>query len=960
MSDSFELFGKDDFDQKALEREAALRPPVVIEKRTEESEVKSKPSVMPTGKKLYIIDGYGLIYRSYYGFFNNPMKDTKGNNVSAVYGFFTTVLKIMREYKPDYLVVAMDSKGLTFRHEMYPAYKANRDAAPEDLHAQVPLINDILKAMDIPSIAMIGVEADDIIATLSEQATRHGVDTIMFTGDKDLLQLVDEHTFALRPAKKNEKFYKLWGEKEVVEEFGITPKQMVDYLTLLGDASDNVPGVKGIGEKGAAKLLQQFDSLDGIYANLRLCSKGIQAKLEEGKESAKLSKTLIQLRDDLFEVDSFDTSQYLLDDVDYSAAIPLFEGIGMKSLARDLERISGSVKPVATQKVTEEPKAAASEMVSAEKGSYEAVTSLPRLKELLALAEKESALMAFDLETTSIDSMVAIPIGFSFSWKEKIAYYVPLVSEGKRLFTDDAIRSVLNDYLPNGRIAIVGQNIKYDYEVLVNWGVRPKRVVFDTMVAAWLLDSTGVFNMDYLSEKYLGYKTIHYTDIVPKGKLLSDLPQDLVVAYGAEDSDITWRLYNLFKELLVARDLYRLMEEVEMPLLLIIANMEMNGIFLDRTLLEPLTEEFEKRLAETEAKVFEICGHVFNLNSPKQLQEVLFVEREIPTGAKTKSGFSTSTDVLEPLAETYEEVALVLHYRMLSKLKNTYIDKLPLQINEKTGRIHPSFSQTGTETGRLSCKDPNLQNIPVRTEEGRRIRSSFVPKKGCIFLSADYSQIELVVLAHMADDPGLKDAFANGVDVHRATAALIFNVPFEQVSSDQRRIAKTINFGVMYGMSAHSLAMDLQIPHTEAKQFIQQYFERYSAVQAFVEQTKRKAETDGYVTTILGHVRTINEIHSRNGGERAKAQRISVNTVIQGSAADIMKMAMLRIDSALSAHALQTKLLLQIHDELVFEVPFAELELVKGLVKEAMEGAVKLSIPLKVSMETGENWGDIH
>ncbi|WP_320128118.1 DNA polymerase I [uncultured Sphaerochaeta sp.] len=955
MSEPFELFVENDFDQTLLEQEAANRPAVVIEKSKEEPEVTQKTAVMPSGKKLYIIDGYGLIYRSYYGFFNNPMKDAQGNNISGVFGFFSTTLKLLREYKPDYLVVAMDSKGPTFRHEMFPAYKANRDAAPEDLHAQVPLIYELLKAMDIPTIAIAGVEADDIIATLSEQATRHGIDTIMFTGDKDLLQLVDEHTFALRPAKKNEKYYRLWGEAEVLEEYGISPKQIVDYLTLLGDASDNVPGVKGIGEKGAAKLLQQFGSLDGIYENIRLCSKGIQTKLAEGKESSVLSKALIRLKDDLFEVPSFDTPQYLVDDVDYSAAIPLFLKFGMKSIARDLEKLSGSTK--SPEKPVEAKKA--DEALSLQ-GSYEAVTTLERLQELLARAEKESGLIAFDLETTSIDSMIAKPIGFSFCWEDRIAYYVPIISEGIRLFADEDLRKILNEYLPTGRLSLVGQNIKYDYKVLVNWGIRPSRIVFDTMVAAWLLDSTGVFNMDYLSEKYLGYKTIHYTDIVPKGKLLSDLPQELVVSYGAEDSDITWRLYGIFKEFLLARNLDGLMKDIEMPLLLIIAKMELEGIFLDRTLLDPLAEEFDQRLKETEAKVFEICGHEFNLNSPKQLQEVFFVEREIPTGAKTKSGFSTSTDVLEPLSGMYPEVNLLLHYRMLSKLKNTYIDKLPLQINEKTGRIHPSFSQTGTETGRLSCKDPNLQNIPIRTEEGRRIRSSFVPKKGCTFLSADYSQIELVVLAHMADDPGLKQAFAHGVDVHRSTASLVFNVPFEEVTTDQRRIAKTINFGVMYGMSAHSLALDLQISHAEAKQFIDQYFERYSAVQNFVETTKRRAETEGFVSTILGHVRTIVEIHSRNGVERAKAQRISVNTVIQGSAADIMKMAMLRIDKALSLHSLKTKLLLQIHDELVFEVPTDELAMVRELVREAMEGAVKLSIPLKVSIETGENWGDIH
>ncbi|HKL57471.1 MAG TPA: DNA polymerase I, partial [Sphaerochaeta sp.] len=470
----------------------------------------------------------------------------------------------------------------------------------------------------------------------------------------------------------------------------------------------------------------------------------------------------------------------------------------------------------------------------------------------------------------------------------------------------------------------------------------------------------GVFNMDFLAEKYLEYKTLSYKDAVPKGKTVSDIPQEQAIFYGAEDADITFRLYKLFKNLLVARNLLPLMENLEMPLLRIIANMEIEGIFLDRTLLEPLTEEFEGRIGLIQAEIFAICGHEFNLNSPKQLQEVLFVEREIPTGAKTRTGFSTATDVLEPLSATYPEVALVLEYRTLNKLKSTYIDKLPLDILERTGRIHPSFSQTGTETGRLSCKDPNLQNIPVRTEEGRRIRSSFVPRDGYLFLSADYSQIELVVLAHMADDPGLKGAFLKGIDVHSSTASLIFDVPLEEVTGEQRRVAKTINFGVMYGMGPHSLSGDLKITHAEAKVFIDQYFARYSAVKAFIEKTREDAGVSGVVSTLLGHRRTITEINSTNRIERAKAERIAVNTVIQGSAADIMKVAMLRIDKALREHSPDTKLLLQIHDELVFEVPEGELEKVHALVKEAMEGAVKLSLPLRASIETGKSWGEIH
>lgn len=956
-NDSMELFGEQDFDQKQLEKEAALRPPVVIEK-SEPKPIEEKPPTGPSeptsDRLLYIIDGYALIYRSYYAFINNPMKDQEGNNISSIYGFFSTLLKLLRENNPTYMVVAMDSHGPTFRHEMYEPYKANRDAAPEDLHAQVPLINAMLKALRIPIVEMPGFEADDIIGTLSREASKHAIDTVMFTGDKDLLQLVDEHTFALRPAKRGESSYRMLGIEEVQKEFGVYPHQIVDFLALVGDSSDNVPGVRGIGEKGATKLLQQFGSLDEIYRNLHLCTKGIRKKLEEGAEDAKLSKSLVQLKCDLFTVSSFDTEQYLLDNLDYSAAIPLFEEIGMRTIPKELEKLAhGGVAP-AKQDVVKQA------MKSSEKGAYQAVLTIKDLKDLLLQAEKEGGILAFDMETDSLNAMAAKPLGFSFSWQEGKAYYVPIISEGKRLFADEDLIPVLNEFFSTGRLALVGQNIKYDYKVLVCWGVTVKTLLFDTMVAAWLLDSTGVFNMDYLAEKYLQYTTLSYKDAIPKGQSVADIEQEKAVFYGAEDADITYRLYKLFVNLLEARSLTSLMENLEMPLLRVIANMEIAGIFLDRTLMEPLSLEFEARLAAIQQEIFTLCGREFNLNSPKQLQEVLFVERKIPTGAKTQTGFSTATDVLEPLRNTYPEVALVLEYRMLNKLKSTYINKLPLEIQERTGRIHPSFSQTGTETGRLSCKDPNLQNIPIRTEEGRRIRSAFVPKEGSLFLSADYAQIELVVLAHMADDPGLKSAFQQGIDVHSFTASLIFDIPLEEVTAENRRVAKTINFGVMYGMGPHSLSGDLQITHAEAKAFITQYFARYSAVNDFIEKTREDAALHGSVSTLLGHQRTITEIQSRNAVERAKAQRIAVNTVIQGSAADIMKLAMLRIDLALREHSLQTKLLLQIHDELIFEVPEEEVEQVRILVREAMEEAVQLSLPLKASIEVGKSWGDLH
>ena len=632
-----ELFSQQDFDQEKLKEEAKEQVLSVPPKQE-----KLEPTVLGESKKLYIIDGYGLIYRSFYGFFANPIRDTQGKNISAVYGFFSTILKLIREYHPTYLVVAMDSMGPTFRHTMYEPYKANRDAAPEELHEQVPVIKRLLEALRIPSIEMQGFEADDIIATLSDEATRHQIDTIMFTGDKDLLQLVDDHTFALRPAKKNEKFYRLLGKAEVAEEYGILPEQIVDYLSLLGDSSDNIPGVKGIGEKGAVKLLQQFGSLDGIYANLKLVAPGLQQKLVEGEEAAKLSKSLVVLRRDLFTVDTFDTEQYLVKDVDYETAIPVFQEIGMRTIIKELGRAGG----VEASTIKGEPVAAKIEQA---KSTYEAVTSFERLTALLDSALKCGHPVAFDLETTSLDEMNAQVIGFSFCFEERKAYYVPLVHEEKALLDRDKVKSLLKEYLETKQLPLVGQNIKYDYKVLCQWGIEPKRVVFDTMVAAWLLDSTSVFNMDYLAEKYLGYKTVHYTDIVPKGKHLSDIYLDQAVFYGAEDADVTYRLSILFRELLQARSLLSLLEDVEMPLLLIIAKMEMTGIRLDRSLIEPLSEEFEKRLDAIKAEVFSICGREFNLNSPQQLQEVLFVERNIPTGAKTRSGFSTSTDVLEHL-----------------------------------------------------------------------------------------------------------------------------------------------------------------------------------------------------------------------------------------------------------------------------------------------------------------------
>jgi DNA polymerase-1 len=908
---------------------------------------------------LYIIDGYGMIYRSYFAFINRPLRDLEGNNVSALYGFFSTLFMLIREYAPDYLVVAMDTAAPTFRHELYEPYKANRDAAPEDLHSQVPRIQEILEAANIPRIGIDGWEADDVIASLTTCAKKQNLRSVMVTGDKDLLQLVGDEVFALRPPKKGEKQYRMVGSKEVEQEFGIRADQVIDYLSLIGDSSDNVPGVAGIGPKGAVKLLAEYGDLDSIYAHLAELTPSVAKKLGSAKEMAYLSKTLVTLKHDVVDITDFSTDRFSMDSVDWKNAIDLFEQANAKSLVA-----AAGAAPSKPSRVEVFPTSAEEEEVVeviAEAGTYHAVTTLETLETLL---EKMAAggIMAFDFETTAIDEMVAEPVGFSFTNESRKAWYVPLVADGKAMVPMKEAKELLQRYLVDRNIRIVGQNLKYDYKVMRRWGIPTANLHFDTMVAAWLLDAaSGVYNMDHLAERYLGgYKTIHFSDVVEKGALFSDVPLEAAVNYAAEDADITWRLYERFSKELDARKMRPLFEDLEMPLVKILADMELEGIALDTTRLKTFDRDVVTRLAEIERQIYDEVGHEFNINSTKQLQEVLFQERKLPTGKKNKTGFSTATDTLERLAQLDVVPRLILQNRSLVKLKNTYIDTLPQMVNAETGRVHTSFTQTGTATGRLSSRNPNLQNIPIRNDDGRKIRDAFVPAKGSMFLSADYSQIELVVLAHLADDPGLKEAFLHGEDIHTHTAALIFGVHPDLVMPDQRRIAKTINFGVMYGMSAFRLSNELQISRKDAQNFIDSYFNRFAGVRDFMQRVREEAEKSGKVSTILGRERAVPEISSRNRMEKAGAERIVVNTVIQGSAADIMKLAMLRVVKAMEDAHLKSRLLLQVHDELIFEAPASETAQLQLLVKQEMESAYELSVPLRVSMEMGHSWGEMH
>ncbi|MCI2104861.1 MAG: DNA polymerase I [Sphaerochaeta sp.] len=898
-------------------------------------------------KKLYIIDGYALIYRSYFALISSPIRDGEGNNVSAVFGFFKTVMKLLREYHPDYLVVALDSHAPTFRHQLYPAYKANRDKAPDDLHAQVPVIERILEEMHVPHINKPGFEADDIIATLSDEAKRQDIDTVIFTGDKDLLQLVDDRVKALRPPKPKTNDYRMFGEKEVKEEYGVMPGQIVDYLSLIGDSSDNVPGVAGIGPVGAVKLLASYGTLKGVYQHLDDLSPSVRTKLLAAKDHMDLTRTLIELKHDVMAVDSFDTPQFLCKDIDYRTASQVFDRLKLASLSKEAISMAPQAAQDAQKQENDDAKAG-------KRGVYHGVTDMGELSRLLSVARSESAYLAFDTETNSLDEMNATLLGFSFAWKEGEAYYVPVGDDNRNV-----VKAILSDAL--SVFQIIGQNVKYDYKVMKRLGVTMAHPYFDTMIAAWLLDSAGrAFNLDYLADRYLNYKTIHYDDLIPKGKTIADVPLQQAKEYGGEDSDLAFRLWRLFEPQLKERHLDRLMRDVEMPLITVLAEMEWAGITLDVGRVKKLDGEFSSMMQTSEAQIYAYAGTQFNLNSPAQMQKVLFTDLKIPPGAKTRTGYSTSSDVLEPLADTYPIVKEILAYRQVSKLKNTYVDTLPGMIEQTDGRIHPHFLQTGTETGRLSCNNPNLQNIPVRSEEGRKIRSAFVASPGCVFLSADYSQIELVVLSHMAQDTELMDAFRAGEDIHRSTAAKIYHEFDAFVTPEQRRVAKTINFGVVYGISAHSLSIDLGITHAEAKSFIDNYFDTYKGVAAYIDRIHTEAEKNGFVTTLLGHQREIKEIRSANHTEKAKAQRVSVNTVIQGSAADIVKLAMLKVTGAMREAKVRSRLLLQIHDELIFEVPNEEVEMMTSLVKKAMEGAYQLSVPLKVSIETAPDWGGMH
>lgn len=939
---------------------------------------------------IYVLDAYGLIYRSYFAFISRPLTNSKGENVSAIFGFFKSLHSIFTEYNPKLFVTALDSLTPTFRHEMYKEYKATRDKTPDDLHAQIDKIEEILKTFKLPTVRCNGFEADDVIASIAALAEKEGRECVVISGDKDLMQLVSKNTTMLKPGKI--KAWEGFDAENVKEEWGVYPDGMLDLLSLIGDSADNVPGIKGVGPKTAVKLLEEYKTLDGIYANTGNLKGALKTKIEEGKESAYFSKELIRLRFDVpveKDLNAYSTSQ-----MDYEAAARLFISeelpniaklysekiIAEKALSKH-EKNETSSKGNLKQEtgLFENSEQTSPEMLPQELGTGEEI-SLPQNKgdyklvdeaeELFKIVDEalKQGIAAYDCETTSEDPLNAEVCGFSLALKEGVAYYFPLKAPSPELGEEapsliafqDAKRAVTK--LFDSKMTLIMHNGKFDIQAALSSKLASgiSASLFDTMIAAWLLDpARSSYGMDKLAESILGVKTIRFKDLVKQGQNFSDIPLKEACPYAAEDADITFRFYKKFLPLLKKNNLEKLFFDLEMPITKLLTEMEIKGIFLKGEELTAYSKELGKELEDCEKDIYRLVGHEFNIASPKQLQEVLFEERKLTPGKKTKTGYSTDTSVLENLASEDPVPAKILDYRALAKLKSTYTDTLP-KMTDKNGRIHTSFIQTGTATGRLSSRDPNLQNIPIRGNEGRKIREAFQAEKGRVLISADYSQIELVILAHLSKDQNLVEAFNKGIDVHAKTASLIFAVDIKDVSQDMRRIAKTINFGVMYGMSAFRLASSLRIPRKRADEFIKAYFATYSGVSGFMANICQEAEQRGYVETIMGRRRYLPAINSKNKVEKAGAERIAVNTPIQGTAADIVKLAMLEVDKVLKKQKLDASILLQVHDELIIEAAESEREKVMSLVKEKMEGVIKLSVPLRVSIESGMSWGEFH
>ena len=914
---------------------------------------------MPKRKKLLIVDSFALIFRAFYAFIKNPLRTSRGEPTSAIFGFVRMLIKVIKDYQPDYLVMALDSPGKTFRNDIYEEYKANRKDTPEDLKIQIPQIIELIDKFKVASLIKEGFEADDIIGTLCEKyKNTEDVDIYVVTGDKDILQLVEGNIRVLTTSKGISEL-KEYDREAVKEKWGVYPENIVELFALMGDSSDNVPGVKGVGPKSALDLLEQYHNLEGIYENIeKITKKKLKENLIEFHANAVLSKELVTI--DRHVPLDLALEDFANTDLAQEEAVEALKSFELHSVLKDEVFVRGGFSDTSDTPDLNGMPTKDDTLKRVPNEDYKAILTV---KDWQAVQKEisDSGLVSIDLETTSENPNLAEIIGISFSTKEKTGYYLPLAHEVAQEIERDVILADLKRLCEDKEVRKIGQNIKYDYMILRRYGIECCSIIFDTMIASYILNpARKSHGMDHLAMEFLGHHTIKYKDIVGKGETLLDVDFDMVVQYAAEDADITLRLYQIFKPAIDSSSMRDLYYNVELPLVTVLGRIELAGVVIDKNYFRTMSQDFAERLNLLESEIWELSGQEFNINSTKQLSEILFTKLGLEAKKKTSTGFSTDVSVLEKLAEEHQVPLLLLEFRKLTKLKSAYLDSIPKLINKLTGRVHTSFNQTVTQTGRLSSNKPNLQNIPIKEDIGRAIRKGFLAREGNYIMSADYSQIELRILAHMSQDPALLKAYQEDRDIHTQTAALIFGKPESTVDQDERRIAKTINFSVIYGIGSQALAKDLKISAKQAKTFIDQYFKEYRGVRDYIDRQKELAHEQGYVETMFHRIRYLPEIKSSNKREISFGERLAVNTPIQGTSADIIKMAMIEIDREIEKNHMKSLMTIQVHDELVFELPENELDTMKSLVREKMESATTLSVPLKVSLSYGLNWEEAH
>jgi len=932
--------------------------------------------------KIFFLDAYALIFRAYYAFIKNPRVNSKGLNTSAIFGFVNTLEEILKKELPTHIGVAFDPPGPNFRHEMYKEYKANRDATPEDIKLAVPYIKQILDAYNIPVIEVMGYEADDVIGTLAKMFGNESSEVFMMTPDKDYAQLVDENIFMYKPARSGNSA-EILGIKEVNEKFRIdSPLKVIDILALWGDASDNVPGVPGVGEKTAAKLISKFGTIDNIYENINKLVGKQKENVENNKEQLYLSRTLVTIKTDVpVEIKLEDLVR---EQPDYEKLNEIFDELEFNTLKARI--IGGNVSHQNDNVETAEKKSSESQpqlqfdlfgggganvpedsrgsfKKNSENLEYKMIETPYEIENLLSVLEKHDEI-CFDTETTGLNTMESELLGISFSVKEKEAFYLVLPDD--RESTISVLKNFSKIFDDENKL-IIGQNLKYDISILLNYGISINSKLFDTMIAHYLIEPEQKHNLDFLASKYLSYKMISIEELIgAKGKNqknMKDIDVNIVSDYACEDADITFRLKSIFAQGLKEKNLENLFYEIEMPLVNVLVSMERNGVVIDSESITNYSKELKIELKEIENRIYEHAGEHFNIASPKQLGVILFEKLKVisnPKRTKTKQ-YSTGEEELVKLVDKHPIIKEILEFRSVNKLINTYVDVLPGLVNENTGRIHTSFNQTITSTGRLSSNNPNLQNIPIREERGRKIRQSFIASGDNVFLSADYSQIELRLMAHLSEDKSMLEAFNKfSMDIHTATAAKIFKVSEDEVTREMRSKAKTANFGIIYGISAFGLSQRLNISRKEAKELIDSYFETFPGVKSFMDKCIEIAREKEYVETLFGRRRYLPDINSRNAVVRGFAERNAINAPIQGSAADIIKLAMVNVYRRFVAEGIKSKMILQVHDELNFDVCQDELEQIKSIVSEEMTSVIKLKVPLEVESGVGENWLEAH